>query len=91
MGLEIVTKEDLQIFRIQLLDDLKQILEFENTKKEAPEWIKSCEVRKILKLSPGSLQNLRISGALNPVKIQGTWYYKLSEVNSLFDKGGKHG
>jgi hypothetical protein len=84
MSVEVVTKEDLQIFRIQLLDDLKKIFEIGHKTEEQPEWIKSNEARRILKASPGTLQNLRVSGKLNPVKISGSWRYNLSEVNALF-------
>ncbi|WP_293299803.1 helix-turn-helix domain-containing protein [Pedobacter sp. UBA4863] len=91
MGMEIVTKEDLQILRFQLLDDLKILLGAVGTKEDKPEWIKSGEVRQLLKVSPGSLQNLRVSGKLNPVKIQGTWYYRLSEVEGLFKTGEENG
>lgn len=86
MGLEVVTKEDLQIFRMQLLDDIRQLFATKAEKPERQEWIKSSEARKILKVSPGTLQNLRTSGALDPVKIQGSWYYNLKEIESLFAK-----
>jgi hypothetical protein len=84
--MEIVTKEDLQAFRIQLLDDLKRM--FGNKAMDTPsqEWVKSAEARKILKASPGTLQNLRVTGKLNPVKIAGTWYYNSLEIASLFAK-----
>ncbi|QKJ30296.1 helix-turn-helix domain-containing protein [Mucilaginibacter mali] len=87
MSAEVITKEDLQIFRIQLLDDIKRMLSSSQPKEENSEWIKSKEARRILKASPGTLQNLRISGQLNPVKISGSWRYKLDEVNALFHKG----
>lgn len=83
---EIVTKEDLQLFRIQLLDDIKRMLHPKEEKKEISEWLKSNEVRKLLKSSASTLQNLRISGKLHPIKIAGTWYYSRSDVMSLFDQ-----
>jgi hypothetical protein len=86
MSAEVITKEDLQIFRIQLLDDFKKMIASIGAKEEKPEWLKSGEVRKLLKASPGTLQNLRISGQLNPVKISGSWYYNLAEINALFNK-----
>ncbi len=92
--MEILTKEDLQILRFQLLDDLKKMISRSEEKQEKLEWLKSREVRELLKVSPGTLQNLRVSGKLNPVKIQGMWYYKLAEVNALFkneDEYGRHG
>ncbi|GAB3910336.1 helix-turn-helix domain-containing protein [Mucilaginibacter boryungensis] len=87
MGVEVVTKEDLQIFRMQLLDDLKRLLTVSPQKNEPQEWLKSSEARKILKASPGTMQNLRISGKLNPVKISGSWRYSLAEINALFKSG----
>ncbi|MNK11801.1 Helix-turn-helix domain protein [compost metagenome] len=84
MSLEIVSKEDLEIFRIRLLDDIKKIVNQDLKKEAQPEWLKSGEVRKMLKVSPGTLQNLRISGRIKPVKIEGTWYYNLAEIKALF-------
>lgn len=86
MSAEIVTVEDLQIFRMQLLHDLKQILADIQKREEKPEWLKSNEVRKLLSISPGTLQNMRINGQLHPVKIAGSWYYSLLDINTLFKK-----
>lgn len=84
MGVEIVTKEDLQLFRSQLLDDIKEILA-DNKKSEIPEWLKSSEVIKLLKLSAGKLQTLRINRKVEGVKIEGTWYYSLKSIKRLFE------
>ncbi len=78
MGLEVITKEDLQVFRSQLINDLKTLLkDKQDTKKE---WLRSCEIRKLLKVSPGTLQNLRITGKLKSSKIGGIFFYKYSEI-----------
>jgi hypothetical protein len=87
MGVEVVTKEDLQVFRLLLLDDLKRLFAKEPNKEEKTEWLKSREVRKLLKVSPGTLQNLRVAGKLHPKKIGGSWYYSLKELNTLFEDG----
>lgn len=84
--MEVLTKEDLQLFRVQLLDDLKKMLGNSLRTEENFEWVKSAAVRKMLKVSPGTLQNLRISGRINPVKIEGSWYYNLTELRALFTK-----
>jgi len=89
MSAEVITKEDLQIFRIQLLDDLKRMFPVKQENGEKAEWLKSAEVRKLLKISSSTLQNMRISGELNPVKISGSWYYSMSSVDALFSKKGK--
>lgn len=85
MDINIVTKEDLRKeldeLRTRLLKEIKEILGgAPGTRKE---WLKSDEVRKLLGISVGTLQNLRITGKLNPSKIGGTHYYKLTEIESL--------
>ncbi len=74
---------DLQAFRLQLIDDLKALFQFkENSKKE---WLRSNEVRKLLKISPGTLQTLRVNGILHPSKIGGIMYYKMEEIEKLLN------
>jgi hypothetical protein len=86
MGVEIITKEDLELFRIRLLDDLKKILAPTQTQKK--EWLKSNEVRKLMKISPGTLQNLRITRKLHPSKIGGILYYRYDEIEKLLEGNG---
>ena len=58
MAQEIITLEDLQKFRLQLLEDLRGLLH--QTNHSQKQWLKSSEVRKMLGISHGPLQNLRI-------------------------------
>lgn len=83
MAIEVVTKEDLQEFRHQLLDDLKQIIN--SNPQEQKEWLKSFEVRKLLKISPGTLQNLRINGTLSYTKIGSIIYYNYQDIEKLLE------
>ncbi len=78
MAVNIVTKEDLIEFRNQLLDDLKIIIHARPVKQK--QWLKSSEVREHLKISPGTLQNLRINGTLSFTKIGGTIYYSYEAI-----------
>ena len=64
MQFELITKQDLQMLRHQIAEDLQALLSVKT--ESQPAWLKSSEVRKMLKISPGTLQNLRISGELNP-------------------------
>ena len=84
--MELVTKEDLQCFRMQLLEDLYKAIERHLNRDYEHEWLKSADLRKMLRVSDGTLQNLRISGKLKPVKIEGTWYYNRAEVLGLFER-----
>lgn len=71
MLLDILTKEDLSQFKKDLLEEIRQILTKEKTDEDR-EWLRSREVRKKLKISPGTLQNLRITGTLPFKKIGGS-------------------
>lgn len=82
MNVDIITKNDLQQFKEELLQDFKAILNQSNT-PQTEEYLKSGEVRKLLKISSGTLQNLRINRTLKFKKIGGTIYYLRSDVDNL--------
>ena len=84
MQLEIITKDDLRQFKTELLNDIKDIVK---PQEKASEWLKSAEVRKMLNISPGTLQNLRINGTLRYTKIGGMMYYKLEDITRLLEGG----
>jgi len=56
--------EDLQKFRLQLLEDLTRIMSGAVQPQSNKEWLRSSEVRKMLGISHGTLQNLRIKNIL---------------------------
>ena len=56
MAVEILTKEDLNDFRILLLDDIREI--FQGKTEQTKQWLKSKEVRKLLNISPGNITNI---------------------------------
>ena len=83
MAVEIITREDLNEFRNLLLNDLKEII---NSKpQQTKQWLKSNEVRKLLNISPGTLQNLRINGTLSYTKIGGIMYYNHADIDKLLN------
>ena len=85
MPIEIITKDDLEVFRKTLLADLKLLLSA--SQDENKEWLRCSDVRKMLKISTGTLQNLRISGKLKSQKVGGIHFYKLTDVENMI--GGK--
>ncbi len=82
MPVEIITKEDLYLFRMQLLDDLMRLFK---PMDRPVELLKGNEVRKLLKISAGTLQNYRIRNILHGKRLPNsrTWYYSSEEVNKL--------
>ncbi len=83
MAVQIITIEDLNEFRSLLLNDLKEIIQSKT--QQSKQWLKSNEVRKLLNISPGTLQNLRINGTLSYTKIGGIMYYDNTDIEKLLN------
>ena len=88
MAVEIVTKDDLQIFRQQLIEDFKTIIiQSRQPANENPQGYKTSHVRKILGCSVNKLVALRVAGKLRSKKILGTLYYNKQDVKRLLEEG----
>jgi hypothetical protein len=85
MQVELISKEDLKVFKSELLQEIKQLMQ--PGQGQSKQWLKSNEVRKMLNISPGTLQNLRINGTLRYSKIGGMMYYKLEDINKVLEGG----
>lgn len=83
MAIEVITKEDLNEFRVLLLKELKDLLQF--NQQQTKQWLKSTEVRKLLNISPGTLQTLRINKTLSYTKIGGTIYYAYQDIEKVLE------
>lgn len=83
MNIELITKADIHSLKTELLEEIKKL--FQST-GEQKEWLKSSEVKKLLKISPGTLQNLRVTGVLPYHKIGGTIFYSYSDVTNMINK-----
>ncbi len=88
MAVQVITMEDLNEFRSLLLNDLKEIIH--SKPQQAKQWLKSKEVRKLLNISPGTLQNLRINGTLTYTKVGGIMYYDNADIEKLLNGNKVH-
>jgi len=86
MNVELITKEDLRRLE-NLLNEIKQIVQ--PGQGQSKKWLKSSEVRKMLNISPGTLQNLRINGTLRFTKMGSIIYYKLEDINKILEENGQ--
>lgn len=84
MNIDILTKEDLNTFRGQLLEDIKTLMQ--PHAKSQPKWLSSTEVRRLLKISQSSLQALRNKENLKTSKILGTVYYQAADIEKIFER-----
>lgn len=89
MAATIITTEDLHIFKEELLEDIKAMINHQAgiTSKK---WLKSPEVREFLSISPGTLQKLRINGTLPYSKVGGVIYYDYEEIQKVLEENRIH-
>lgn len=81
---QLLTIGDLENFKNELFEEIKTLLT-ESKGQAAKQWLKSSEVRKLLGISPGTLQNLRVNGTLSYTKIGGIVFYKYDEIAKLLN------
>lgn len=88
MPAQIITTDDLRDFKVELLEEIRVLISEQKT-SVTKKWMKSVEVRKLLNISPGTLQTLRINGTLPYTKIGGTNYYNASDIEVLLSENHK--
>jgi len=86
MQIEILTKEELLKFKSELIEEIKHTIKTDDA--AIAQWLRSSEVRKLLKISAGTLQNLRIKGMLPYEKIGGIFYYAYADIVQLMGEIG---
>ena len=82
MTIDIVTKQDLQDFKTELLNVIQNLTA---NQPKAKKWLKSPEVKEILGCSDSTLQNLRQTGQIGFARVGGTIYYPYDAILSLFE------
>lgn len=81
MAVEILTREDLTVFKTELFRELREL--YNAPAVQPRKWLKSHEVRDLLSISPGTLQNMRINGTLAYTKIGGLIFYDHDDILKL--------
>jgi hypothetical protein len=56
-------------------------------KKETPKWMRSKNVRDMLKISDSTLQNLRINGSIPAYRLGASWFYREDEIILALEEG----
>ncbi len=85
MAANIITLEDLQDFKQELLTEFQKLLTQRQT-TPARKWLKSHEIRKLLGVSPGTLQTLRVNGTLPFTKIGGIIFYEYDDIQKMIEE-----
>ena len=85
MAANIITTEDLEAFKRELIGEIKALLS-ERQNQIVRKWLKSSEVRKLLPVSAGTLQNLRVNGTLPFTKIGGVIFYDHDDIKKMIEE-----
>jgi isocitrate dehydrogenase kinase/phosphatase len=85
MPAQIITTDDLREFKIEILQEFKKLLK-EHNGQSAKKWLKSYEVRKLLGISQGKLQNMRVNGTLPFTRIGSVIFYDYEDIRRMMEK-----
>jgi hypothetical protein len=85
---QLITMEDLETFKTGLLHEIEALLK-EGTAQPVKKWLKSSEVKKMLGISAGTLQNLRVNGTLPFTKLGGIILYNYDGIAKLLESNSK--
>ncbi|NAY91418.1 helix-turn-helix domain-containing protein [Muricauda sp. JGD-17] len=85
MPTNIITTEDLTEFKLEVLQEIRNILR-QHQGSGLKRYLKSGEVMEQLKISPGTLQNLRLNGTLPYSKIGGVIFYDARDIERVMEE-----
>jgi len=81
---QLLTLDDLNDFKRQMLFEIKNLLK-EHVGEPSKKYLKSKDVRKLLNISPGTLQNLRVNGTLPFKRIGGVIYHDSADIQRMLE------
>ena len=83
MNLDLITKNDLNDFKLELVNLITEIISKGQPKKK--EILSNEDVKDLLGISSGTLRKYRITGKISYTKIDNILYYKYDDVIKLID------
>ncbi|WP_223609364.1 helix-turn-helix domain-containing protein [Chryseobacterium sp. OSA05B] len=89
--MEQITKDHLTQLRLEIVSDIQKIINLKGTDKQEfdIDWLRSKTIRRIMNISPATLQNLRITGKIRFSKVMGSYYYNKTDLLKLFEDESK--
>lgn len=85
MPVSVATRDDLQEIKEDLLREISQLIQ-ERIKPQNNIYLKSSEVKAMLKISTGTLQTLRYNGTLPFSKVGGVILYNKEDIIKIIEK-----
>lgn len=83
MATEIITREDLTEFGEKLMNQIKVLLSGGSAEGQPSKYLKSYQVKNLLKISSNTLQTLRDNGTIPFTKIGGILYYNFEDIQRV--------
>jgi hypothetical protein len=83
---QLITMGDLKEFKNQLITELLTALKLQ-TAQTQKKWLKSHEVRRLLKISPGTLQTLKSNGIIPYTKVGGVHFFDYEDIQRVLESG----
>lgn len=98
MEISIVTVDDLLAFKSEMIDHLEKVKEeiLQNLPQTvAPaepelDLLRSFQVQKLLGISAGTLQTLRINGTIPYTKVGGVIYYDRQDIMKILEENRRN-
>jgi hypothetical protein len=78
---ELITKKDLEAFKQELFALLAPFKDAQTLVGQ--KWLKNEDVKRIMKVSNATIQNLRVNGSLPYSKIGGIYFYKQEDIDRM--------
>ncbi len=82
---QLITLNDLEQFKEELFKELQTLLKASS--QQPKKWMKSHEVQRYLKISPGTLQTLKATGVIPYTKIGGVHFYDPEDIQKVLQQG----
>ncbi|MBO3097864.1 helix-turn-helix domain-containing protein [Gelidibacter pelagius] len=89
MPKNIITTDDLRELKMELLDEIKELL-IRQSQCKLNKHLKSTEIMDLLKISRKTLQNLRTNGTLPYTKVGDTFFYDFEDIHKIMNANRVH-
>ncbi|ARN77941.1 hypothetical protein BST97_07985 [Nonlabens spongiae] len=83
MHLEVIITDDLENFKKEIIQSVSQLF---NNQQQPTQWLKSAQVREMLSISAGTLQNYREKGRLPYTRIGDTIFYDRNDIERILNQ-----
>jgi hypothetical protein len=81
MEIELLTKEDMEQFKKEINENIEALF----TVTIRDRWLKSSEVKKLLNISTGTLNLMKLEGQLPFSKVGGLYFYKYRDIVDMLE------